>query len=383
MPVEIQTVVADVAEPDGRRQVRCVPASRRLSDDEMAARPAEYPLLAATVTGLLAQAALVLPLLSPDLDGCLPADRLVELTRRALDELVLDLHWAEALAERLATVHEQRERRNLRALLRDEEDPRPRYLAAARLEVEAVRGALLDEPGLRQALAHLAADRFIDRSGDGYRLPGAGGPGAAAFHHEALREAILAHLAEVRRWKLPAPTARRRIELAREHSQILHAGSVVENSMLRAEVLRRLEDRLDRALQPADSRAEQLLELVLSDRDEDEAGESRRAYRLAEELMPLVVAPGNVAAALAAMAAGEDVVRFGSGEPPEYADPELAPVLGAPAYELEPAAPAAPAPPTDPAGVKQRLRLLRELVDEGLIDDADYQRRKAEILDRL
>ncbi len=190
------------------------------------------------------------------------------------------------------------------------------------------------------------------------------------------------HLAEVRCWKLPAPTAKRRIELAREHSQILHAGSVIENSMLRAEVLRRLEDRLDRALQPADTRTEQLLELVLSDREEDQAADTRRAYRLAEELMPLVAAPENVGAALAAMADDGDVVRFGSGEPPEYADPELAPSLGAPVYELEPA-PAAPAQPTDPDGVKQRLRLLRELVDEGLIDDADYQRRKTEILDRL
>lgn len=397
VPVTIRTVVATTP-PDGVPQALALSSQpRQLTDEELAHKPWQYPLIADCALELLSIAAECLPLLSPSEDGRLPRRQLLTALRSALDEFVFDLHWRRNLTEQYAARHQAAQRRGLVARMREADELRAEALVVATEETGALREHCLSDDHLALCLEAMHGDGFVvafQTAGGEWSEALPGTPLDApdrAFHAEAVRAAILSHLAEVRRWNLPAPTTERRLALAREHSRILCGDSPRLNTMLGAELRRRLEQRLLVLADRADTRRAALFEILLAGRDlprEPQGGIDR--YDLCRQLEPLVQQPDNIDRVLRGMAA-EGLLRIlpMTDDRTEYADPELD-FLPLP----ESTAPPAPSPETvnelpEPgraqtlSDFKNRFRLLRDLADEALITPDEYQRRKAELLSEI
>lgn len=401
MPVTIEAVVASVSAEGAYAPLEYLSQPRELSDEELARKPAQYPQIVACALDLLALAGERLPLLSPDERGGLAPSRLLTALRQALDEVWFDLHWEHRLIDQLASRAAASQRRSLVAMMRESDDLRSQRLEQATHEAAALRTTWLEAEHLTRCLEEMRADGFIVRTTAGGQaldaLPGAVEAAARPFHADSIRGAILAHLAEVRRWNLPAPSLERQIALAREHSRILSGRSATTNTMLGAELRRRLEQRLSAACHSTDSRTDALFEILLDDRDLPRAPSGGlEPYDLARGLEALVKAPDNVDAVLQGMVAEGLLQPLPEHDGrAEYADPELD--LLRQIHVTRPAGPAndpelprsgpAPRPAAQPAAdtanpreLKERFRLLRELLDEGLITADDYERRKAELL---
>ncbi len=389
MAVTVNTVVAKVVCEGRRRLVTYQVAPTRFDDQQLAQKPSEYAAVVQTCSQLLAQAATTLPLLRPGQPPALDSERLVVLCRRALEGLVLDLHWAQRQLERLVAEREARQRRGLLAMLRDEVDPHAEALAAAEADVAEFRTAVLSEDNLRAALREMVVDGFVLPRAEGGAeqcyLPGTEA-GAGPFHGDVLRAAILAHLEEVRRWNLPAPTPEHRLELAREHCQLLTGQSPTANTMLRDEVKRRLEAHLAAAFHLEDAREEAYQRLLLAEWELPRGPQGKAdTFELAALLLPAVTAPDNVRTVLDGLV-DEGVLRRWepAGDEPEYADAAVDWHADEPApVAVVVTAPTSPTSETPKGSVKERLRLLRELAEEGLITPEEFDRRRQEILAEL
>jgi len=402
VPVTIEAMVANVSAEGAYAPVEYLSQPRELSDEELARKPAQYPLIVACALDLLAIAGDRLPLLSPTERGGLTPDRLLFALRQALDEVVFDLHWEHRLIDQLASRAAAAQRRSLVTMMRETDDLRSQRIRdATRLAVER-RADWLDANHLETCLAEMRADGFVVRTTAAGEvvdaLPGAIEAAARPFHADSIRGAVLAHLAEVRRWNLPAPSLDRQLALAREHSRVLSGMSPSQNSMLGAELRRRLEQRLSAATHSPDSRNEALFEILIGGQDlpRGPAG-GLEPFDLCRQLEPLVKKAENVEAVLRAMVS-EGLLQ---PLPPhdgrsEFADPELELLQQLQPVKPEPIEPpqapparqaGEPAPQVEaaastgqPRDLKARFRLLRDLHDEGLITAEDYERRKAELL---
>lgn len=386
MAVTVNTVVAKVVCEGRRRLVTYQVAPTRFDDQQLAQKPSEYAAVVQTCSQLLAQAATTLPLLRPGQPPALDSERLIVLCRRALEGLVLDLHWAQRQMERLVAEREARQRRGLLAMLREESDPHAEALAAAEGDVAELRGAILSEDNLRAALSEMVVDGFVLPRAEGGAeqcyLPGTEA-GAGPFHGDVLRSAILAHLEEVRRWNLPAPTPEHRQELAREHCQLMTAQSPTSNTMLRDEVKRRLEAHLATAFHLEDAREEAYQRLLLAEWELPRGPQGKiDTFELAALLLPAVTAPDNVLNVLEGLVEEGLVRRWEPvADEPEYADTAVDWHAHQPAPVAEAIAAPAPAIGEAPRGsVKERLRLLKELAEEELITPEEFDRRRQEIL---
>lgn len=227
-------------------------------------------------------------------------------------------------------------------------------------------------------------------------LPQASLRSEPSFHGDALRDALLAHLAEVRRWELPASDAAQFVATAREQSQILTARDFALNGMLRSEVRKQVQARLRAAAAGLTARQQALLGLLLAELELSPSA-TFEEHSLSRDVEPHVLALHNVEPVLGAMAAAGTLhSRHGAGGQTYYLDPALAQAidssparLGALLRTLGLLAPAPVATETPAAeeapvsGFKQRLRTLRDLWSEGLITAVDYEQRKAEILKEL
>ncbi|MCC7491066.1 MAG: SHOCT domain-containing protein [Fimbriimonadaceae bacterium] len=379
LPVTIEVFHAAASPPLNSHGLRV--EAHQLSEQLLAARPEEYAVVAETANALVALAATLLPALQPQVAGSIAADALCELLGTALERVVLDKNWEHRLADRLASEQPRQRRLNLVALLREEpsEEATQAALAAA---VAEVRQRLLEPAQLAACLRDLAADGLLahcPEPPEAFRLPGAA-RAVEPFHGSVLRDALLAHLAEVRSWALPAANPADAVRQALEHGRLLTPGTPAGNSMLRGAVRERLEQRLTELLAPTDGRTEQLQRLLLAPLDLPRTAAGRPdPYRLAEQLLPAVLQPDNVQAVLELLAAAGDLTPPEAGRP-EYADPGWAPPrpAGGP-----PTPPPAVHSLVDPESIKARLRLLRELHQEGLISDAEYADRRQLILDLL
>ncbi|MBI2299322.1 MAG: hypothetical protein HYU66_10345, partial [Armatimonadetes bacterium] len=323
MTVRIDTLVAEPGEARVGTPLRFVGRSLEMGDAELARKPLEYAALVETTATLLALAARVLPALVPGSAGRLDREALVPLLSRALDGVVLDETWEQGLRERLAVQIAGR-RRGLRGLRPETEEDRREQLAQLQQALVDTRLATLQEPNLAAALVEMQTDGFVavpHGQPDALCLPGAEQAGPGPFHAAALREGILAHLDEVQRWNLPAPDAARFAALAREHSRLLDADSPAENSMLSAEVARRLEAALESVNHLPDTRHEQLLAILLRHfRAPQAASGLLDVFPAAERLLPAVLEPANVATVLEEMADEGALQQCGAW----YLDPALA-----------------------------------------------------------
>jgi len=398
VPVTIEGVVANVSAEGAYAPVEYLSQPRELSDEELTRKPAQYPAIVACALDLLALAGDRLPLLSPSERGGLAPERLRQALRQALDAVVFDLHWEHRLIDQLANRAAAAQRRNLVTMMRETDDLRGQRLQDATREAAEQRAEWLRDSHLEACLDEMRADGLIVRTTTGGQvveaLPGALDAAARPFHADSIRGAILAHLTEVRRWNLPAPSLDRQMDLAREHSRILSGASPTHNTMLGAELRRRLEQRLSSATHSADSRSDALFKILLVEQDLPRGpGGGLEPYDLCRRIEPLVKHPDNVNAVLRAMA-DEGLLQplpAHDGHA-EYADPELDVLRHlAPARTavVEPAAVVTVSPPPrtattpDPRDLKARFRLLRELHEEGLISAEDYERRKAELLSEV
>lgn len=266
---------------------------------------------------------------------------------------------------------------------------------------------------LAATIEAMIEDSFVSRSadgGEGLCLPGDEHARVDVFHGEALSEAVAAHLDEVRRWSLSAPDPALFVRLAIEHGRVLTAATLAANSMLRDGVRRRVESRLEALSAVGDSRTEQTLAILLTERGLPLAPTGLiDAFRAAEQLLPEVLEPTNVELTLQRMADQDALlVLVGATGERRYVDPELVREaravperiallqaelgVGLSAETLTECAsrPAAPARVAEPAAlpdrlaaIKDRLRALKEFHEEGLISDAEYDRRRGEILDEV
>ncbi|NUP99101.1 MAG: SHOCT domain-containing protein [Armatimonadetes bacterium] len=390
MAVTIEAVVADIAPQGGA--VRYVSRARQFTEQELALKPLDYPLVVEACIRILTVSAGALPVLRPG-PGVLPAEALLTVLQRVLDEEVFDLRWEKRVIDRLVGRLEARRRRGMMALLREQGELPAEQAGSAVAEARALRAGLLDRRNLVIALDEMSNDGFITLAGSSeqpaYCLPGAETTPETPFHGDLVRQAINGHLAEVRQWNLPAPTPDRLLALAREHCRLLDGHSVRHNTMLAGAVRERLEQRLTATLQPDSPRGELVLRLLLEALHLPSLVEpGRTAEELLASIEPLVTEPDNIAAVLSDMV-GRGELRYitDCSGTACFADPELA----LPEHLLVPAQAARTTPelPTDmprasgSGSLKERLRTLRELLDEELITRDDFDRRKAELLAEL
>lgn len=249
-------------------------------------------------------------------------------------------------------------------------------------------------------LARLVADGELVAEGGGQWLAPRAAPVVqeAAFHGDLLREALLAHWAEVRRWDLPAPDGERLVRLGREHLRLFAPGDVAGNSMARAALRAGLQARLRARARELEADALRVAPLLLVAAGAwGEGCGSLTDARLAERLETAVLAPDNVAAAAEAMVAAGLCARLDRPDGSRlYLDPELHEELQRTPERrtalrrltgLAPAGSEEEASKVDVAGqvavFERRLLTLQTLFDKGVITREELTARRGDILQEI